>query len=204
MATLLARRSARRTKEFVSRNASSPSTSRSSMGTMQCWVSCMCLRPIPRTQASQRRPTRQIGREAAAPFTQPSCGDTAFAHRRQPFASRRRARRYLRDWSRISSSRSALDSSPVRGGSADFYPRFGPTSEWDTAAAQAAWRRRGRVLQTDGAAALQRQGGSANRTSWYPAIRRAIGSTSCRYATIYCRKRPIPFDGAVKRRDFCR
>jgi 3'(2'), 5'-bisphosphate nucleotidase len=36
--------------------------------------------------------------------------------------------------------------------SADFYPRFGPTSEWDTAAAQAVVEAAGgRVIQTDGA-----------------------------------------------------
>ena len=39
----------------------------------------------------------------------------------------------------------------VAEGSADFYPRFGPTSEWDTAAAQAVVEAAGgRVLQTDG------------------------------------------------------
>jgi 3'(2'), 5'-bisphosphate nucleotidase len=41
----------------------------------------------------------------------------------------------------------------VAEGSADFYPRFGPTSEWDTAAAQAVVEAAGgRVLQTDGQA----------------------------------------------------
>ena len=39
----------------------------------------------------------------------------------------------------------------VAEGSADFYPRFGPTSEWDTAAAQAVVESAGgRVIQTDG------------------------------------------------------
>ena len=39
----------------------------------------------------------------------------------------------------------------VAEGSADFYPRFGPTSEWDTAAAQAVVEAAGgRVIQTDG------------------------------------------------------
>jgi 3'(2'), 5'-bisphosphate nucleotidase len=39
----------------------------------------------------------------------------------------------------------------VAEGSADFYPRFGPTSEWDTAAAQAVVEAAGgRVFQTDG------------------------------------------------------
>jgi 3'(2'), 5'-bisphosphate nucleotidase len=39
----------------------------------------------------------------------------------------------------------------VAEGSADFYPRFGPTSEWDTAAAQAVVEAAGGcVLQTDG------------------------------------------------------
>ena len=39
----------------------------------------------------------------------------------------------------------------VAEGSADFYPRFGLTSEWDTAAAQAVVEAAGgRVLQTDG------------------------------------------------------
>jgi 3'(2'), 5'-bisphosphate nucleotidase len=40
----------------------------------------------------------------------------------------------------------------VAEGSADFYPRFGPTSEWDTAAAQAVVEAAGgRVIQTNGA-----------------------------------------------------
>jgi 3'(2'), 5'-bisphosphate nucleotidase len=39
----------------------------------------------------------------------------------------------------------------IAEGSADFYPRFGPTSEWDTAAAQAVVEAAGgRVIQTDG------------------------------------------------------
>ena len=39
----------------------------------------------------------------------------------------------------------------VAEGIADFYPRFGPTSEWDTAAAQAVVEAAGgRVIQTDG------------------------------------------------------
>ena len=39
----------------------------------------------------------------------------------------------------------------VAEGSADFYPRFGPTSEWDTAAAQAVVEAAGgSVIQTDG------------------------------------------------------
>ena len=39
----------------------------------------------------------------------------------------------------------------VAEGSADLYPRFGPTSEWDTAAAQAVVEAAGgRVIQTDG------------------------------------------------------
>jgi 3'(2'), 5'-bisphosphate nucleotidase len=39
----------------------------------------------------------------------------------------------------------------VAEGSADFYPRFGPTSEWDTAAAQAVVEAAGgRVVRTDG------------------------------------------------------
>ena len=40
----------------------------------------------------------------------------------------------------------------IAEGSADFYPRFGPTSEWDTAAAQAVVEAAGgAVLRTDGA-----------------------------------------------------
>ena len=39
----------------------------------------------------------------------------------------------------------------VAEGSADLYPRFGPTSEWDTAAAQAVVEAAGgSVIQTDG------------------------------------------------------
>jgi 3'(2'), 5'-bisphosphate nucleotidase len=39
----------------------------------------------------------------------------------------------------------------VAEGSADFYPRFGPTSEWDTAAAQAVVESAGGiVITTDG------------------------------------------------------
>jgi 3'(2'), 5'-bisphosphate nucleotidase len=39
----------------------------------------------------------------------------------------------------------------VAEGSADFYPRFGPTSEWDTAAAQAVVEAAGgAVVQLDG------------------------------------------------------
>jgi 3'(2'), 5'-bisphosphate nucleotidase len=39
----------------------------------------------------------------------------------------------------------------VAEGSADFYPRFGPTSEWDTAAAQAVVEAAGgAVIETNG------------------------------------------------------
>jgi 3'(2'), 5'-bisphosphate nucleotidase len=39
----------------------------------------------------------------------------------------------------------------VAEGSADFYPRFGPTNEWDTAAAQAVVEAAGgAVIRTDG------------------------------------------------------
>jgi 3'(2'), 5'-bisphosphate nucleotidase len=50
---------------------------------------------------------------------------------------------------------SALKICLVADGSADFYPRLGPTSEWDTAAAQAVLEIAGGALTTTDGAALR-------------------------------------------------
>ena len=52
---------------------------------------------------------------------------------------------------RVVSSGSSLKFCMVAEGSADFYPRLGPTMEWDTAAAQCVLEAAGgRVVQCDG------------------------------------------------------
>ena len=53
---------------------------------------------------------------------------------------------------------SALKFCLVADGTADFYPRLGPTSEWDTAAAQA-------VLEVAGGAVVRLDGRAAATTT---------------------------------------
>ena len=97
--------------------------------------------------------TRQTGREAAVPIHTTTPAGTPLrivgsrSHRDSVLD------RYLPQLEpyQLVAVGSSIKFCLVAEGSADFYPRFGPTSEWDTAAAQAVVEAAGgRVIQTDG------------------------------------------------------
>lgn len=92
------------------------------------------------------------GRRPIAVRTPPEEGLTVFASRH--YASDPALARFLDGHrvARLVNAGSALKFCRVAEGSADFYPRLGPTSEWDTAAPQAVVEAAGgRVVTFDGA-----------------------------------------------------
>ncbi len=97
--------------------------------------------------------TRQIGREAAVPIRTTAKAPTPLrivGSRSHRDAVLDRYLPRLEPYQLVAVG-SSIKFCLVAEGSADFYPRFGPTSEWDTAAAQAVVEAAGgRVIQTDG------------------------------------------------------
>ena len=120
----------------------------------RCWASCTC-RSRDTTYTGVPASARR-GRPAASPqcrFTRRTPAPTPLrivgsrSHRDAVARSISAAARAVQLVAVGSSIKFCL----VAEGSADFYPRFGPTSEWDTAAAQAVVEAAGgRVIQTDG------------------------------------------------------
>ena len=121
---------------------------------MRCSASCTC--PSPNTTytgAGDAGATRQIGREAPVRIRTSATAPTPLrivgsrSHRGDVLD------RYLPRLEpyELVAVGSSIKFCLVAEGSADFYPRFGLTSEWDTAAAQAVVEAAGgRVLKTDG------------------------------------------------------
>jgi 3'(2'), 5'-bisphosphate nucleotidase len=97
--------------------------------------------------------TRQIGREATAPIhtTRPAATPLRIVGSRSHRDAVLDGYLPRLEPYQLVAVGSSIKFCLVAEGSADFYPRFGPTSEWDTAAAQAVVEAAGgRVLQTDG------------------------------------------------------